>query len=34
MRYDGMPLCGTHINRLPERVCVEPVFGFGTVEKI
>lgn len=34
LRYDGVPLCGTHINHLPERVCIEPVFGFGTVEKI
>lgn len=34
LRYDGVPLCGTHINHLPERVCVKPVFGFGTVERI
>lgn len=34
VRYDGVPLCGTHVNHLPDRVCVEPVFGFGTVEKI
>ncbi len=34
MRYDGVPLCGTHVNHLPDLVCVEPVFGFGTVKKI
>jgi len=34
MRYDGVPLCGTHINKLPERVCIEPTFGCGSVEKI
>ena len=33
-RYDGIPLCGTHINKLPERVVTTPVFGFGTVEKL
>lgn len=33
-RIDGVPVCGTHINNPPERVCIEYVYGFGTVEKI
>lgn len=33
-RIDGYPLCGTHINRVPDWVCVEPIIGFGTTEKL
>lgn len=34
MRYDGIYLCGTHINKLPDLVVTKPVFGFGSVEEI
>lgn len=34
MKFDGVPLCGTHINHPPKMVAIEPVFGFGTTEPI